>query len=199
VSLLDTALSQLAYVGAWHLTMGYQPQRMPDSSHPSQVPFQALPTADGWLVVACAKEKFYRALVRLLGAPELAEDPRFHTFADRLANREALVPLLKELSRRRTTAAWLEQLQGEVPCAPVNTVAEALADPTLVGDGGIVEFPHPDFGTVRSLASAIRVSGAPVLPRRGPKLGEDTDRVLAEVAGLPAAQIADLREAGVVG
>jgi crotonobetainyl-CoA:carnitine CoA-transferase CaiB-like acyl-CoA transferase len=198
VSLLDTALSQLAYVGAWHLTGGFQPRRMPDSSHPSQIPFQVLPTSDGWLVVACAKEKFYRSLVQRMGAPELAEDARFLTFADRLAHRETLVPILKELSRARTTAEWLELLRGEVPCAPVNSVEEALADPTLT-EGMILELPHPQFGVVREVASAIRASGEEVVHRRGPALGEDTDAVLRELGGLTEAQVTELRGAGVVG
>ena len=77
VSLFDNAIAHLAYLGAWHLSAGYQPQRWPDSSHPSQVPSQVLPTADGWLVVMCAKEKFYSNLVTIMGAPELADDPRF--------------------------------------------------------------------------------------------------------------------------
>ena len=131
VSLFDTALSQLIYVGAWHLTNGYQPQRTPDSSHPSQVPSQLLPTKDGWLVVMCAKEKFYRNLVRILGTPELAEDPRFNSFAQRLKHREALVPLLKARTHTRTTAHWLRLLKGQVPCAPVNSVEEALKDPQV--------------------------------------------------------------------
>ena len=88
VNLFDTALSQLGYLASWHLTKGYQPQRMPDSSHPSQIPSQVLPTRDGWLVVMCAKEKFYRNLVRIMGRPELAQDERFGNFADRLKNRE---------------------------------------------------------------------------------------------------------------
>ena len=99
VSLFDNAIAHLAYLGAWHLSAGYQPQRWPDSSHPSQVPSQVLPTADGWLVVMCAKEKFYSSLVSIMGAPELADDPRFRTFADRLENREVLGPILKDLSR----------------------------------------------------------------------------------------------------
>jgi crotonobetainyl-CoA:carnitine CoA-transferase CaiB-like acyl-CoA transferase len=198
VSLLDTALSQLAYVGAWHLTGGFLPRRMPDSSHPSQIPFQVLPTSDGWLVVACAKEKFYRSLVQRMGAPELAEDPRFRTFADRLAHRETLVPLLKELSRARTTAEWLELLRGEVPCAPVNSVEEALADPTLT-ESMILELPHPQFGVVREVGGAIRVSGESVEHRRGPALGEDTDAVLRDLAGLTETQIGELRRAGIVG
>ena len=93
VSLFATALSQLVYVGAWHLTGGYHPERTPDSSHPSQIPSQVLPTRDGWLVVMCAKEKFYRNLVRILGAPALADDPRFNSFEHRLAHRDEIIPL----------------------------------------------------------------------------------------------------------
>ena len=198
VSLLDTALAHLGYVGAWHLTGGFTPQRMPDSSHPSQIPSQVLPTQDGWLVVMCAKEKFYRNLVEIMGAPEMAEDPRFRTFPDRARNRESFVPLLKELSRRKTTAEWLALMEGKVPCAPVNSVEEALADPDLVREGMIQEFPHPQFGTVRLVGSAIQTTGQPVEPQRGPELGEQTDRVLSQLAGLSPDQIAELREARVV-
>ena len=133
VSLFDTALSQLGYVGAWHLTNGYQPTRTADSSHPTQVPSQLLPTRDGWLVVMCAKEKFYRNLVRILGAPELAEDPRFDTFAQRLKHREELGPLLKERTRTRTTAEWLRLLKGQVPCAPVNSGGGSPSGPAGAG------------------------------------------------------------------
>ena len=77
VSLFDSAFAQLAYVGAWYLSGGVEPQRCPDSSHPSQIPSQLLPTRDGHLVVMCAKEKFYRNLVCIMGRPELADDPRF--------------------------------------------------------------------------------------------------------------------------
>ncbi|MDP6586394.1 MAG: CoA transferase, partial [Anaerolineales bacterium] len=94
VSLFDTALSELAYVASWHLTKGYQPRRFRHSSHPSQVPSQLLPTKDGWMVVMCAKEKFYRSLVEIMGMPSLGADPRFATFEDRLTNRDVLLPIL---------------------------------------------------------------------------------------------------------
>ena len=197
VSLFDTALSELCYVGAWHLTRGYQPERTEDSSHPSQIPSQVLPTRDGWLVVMCAKEKFWQRLVETMGAPELAEDPRFRTFADRLENRDTLVPLLKELARQKTTAQWLELLRGRVPCAPVNSVAEALQDAQVEEDEMIVEVPHPVFGRVRQLASPIKVAGAVREHRRAPRLGEHTLEVLME-AGLSADDVDRLRARGVV-
>lgn len=198
VSLFDTAISELCYPAAWHLTKGYEPRRLADSSHPSQIPSQVLPTSDGWLVVMCAKEKFYQELVRIMGAPELADDPRFRTFADRLEHRDELVPLLKALSRQRTTAEWLALLQGSVPCAPVNTVAEALRDPQVAEDAMILDLPHPELGVVRQAASPIKVSDAPLAHRRGPKLGEDTDAVLRDLLGLSPDEIAALRDEGVV-
>ena len=195
VSLFDSAISHLSYVGAWHLTKGYEPQRWPDSSHPSQVPSQVLPTQDGWLVVMCAKEKFYQNLVMIMGAPELAEDARFRTFADRLENRDALGPILKDLSRRKTTAEWLDLLTGQVPCARVNTVEEALADPLAKDGGMLLDIPHPELGTVREVASPIKVGGTHVEHHRGPKLGEHTDQVLRDV-GLSTEKIDDLRRDG---
>jgi crotonobetainyl-CoA:carnitine CoA-transferase CaiB-like acyl-CoA transferase len=198
VSLFDTALSELGYVGAWHLTKGYQPKRMPDSSHPSQIPSQVLPTRDGWLVVMCAKEKFYQNLVQILGAPELADDPRFRSFPERMENREALAPILKDLSRQKTTAEWLQLLKGKVPCAPVNTVEEAFADPQVAEDEMILEMPHPEFGVVRQVASPIKISDAKIEHRRGPKLGEHTDAVLRAYLNLSQADIEMLRREGVL-
>ena len=198
VNLFDTALSLLGYVGAWHLTKGYEPKRMPDSSHPSQIPSQVLPTKDGWLVVMCAKDKFYWNLVRLFGAPELADDPRFHTSADRLENRDTLVPILKDLSRKETTAIWLERLKGEVPCAPVNTVEEAFQDPQVAEDEMILDLPHPEFGSVRQVASPIKISDSSTDHRCGPKLGEHTAAILETYLNLAADEIESLQADRVV-
>jgi crotonobetainyl-CoA:carnitine CoA-transferase CaiB-like acyl-CoA transferase len=198
VNLFDTALSELCYVGAWHLTKGYQPERTADSSHPSQVPSQLLPTSDGWLVVMCAKERFYQNLVRLIGLPELADDPRFRTFSDRLENREQLKPLLKQQTVSRTTEEWLRILRGHVPCAPVNSVEEAFRDPQVAEDDMIIETSHPEFGTVRQVNSPIRVSDYQHDHHRGPQLGEHTDDVLRESLKMTTEQIQQLREDGVL-
>ena len=128
VSLLDTAVSMLSYYAIWTLNRPWQPDRVADSGHQSLVPAQNFPTADGWIVVFCNKAKFWEALVDALELPELARDDRFATFADRLAHKDALVAILKARFAERTTEAWLARLRGRVPCAPVNTVAQALAD-----------------------------------------------------------------------
>ena len=198
VNLFDTALFHLSYPAAWHLTKGYQPKRMADSSHPSQVPSQVLPTKDGYIVVMCLKEKFYQRLVNIIGAPELADDPRFNSFAARLKNRDLLVPILKDLSRKKTTAQWLDLLTGQVPCAPVNTVEQAFADPQVAEDEMIIETDHPAFGTVRQVASPIKISDATKEHHRAPALGEHTDEILAEHLGMSQVQIDRLRQDGVI-
>ena len=198
VNLFDTALAHLGYVAAWYLTKGYQAHRTPDSSHPSQVPSQVVPTRDGWLVIMCAKEKFYRNLVHVLGAPELAEDSRFSSFADRLENREMLVPILKDRFRTKTTADWLALLRGKVPCAPVNTVAEAFSDPHVAENDMILDLPHPQYGAARVVASPVKVGGASVQPRRGPSLGEHNGSILGEYLGYSDHEIEKLRSDGAI-
>ena len=198
VNLFDTALANLGYVAAWFLTRGYQAHRTPDSSHPSQIPSQVVPTKDGWLVIMCAKEKFFQNLVRVLGVPELAEDARFCSFADRLENRDILVPILKDLFRKKTTADWLVLLKGKVPCAPVNTVEQAFADPQVAEDNMILALPHPEFGAVRVVASPIEVGGGSVEPRRGPSLGEHNESILSEYLGYSMPEIEKLRSDGTI-
>jgi crotonobetainyl-CoA:carnitine CoA-transferase CaiB-like acyl-CoA transferase len=121
---------------------------------------------------------------------------RFRTFADRLENRHILGPLLKNLSIRKTTTEWLDLLTGHVPCAAVNTVEEALADPLTKNEGMLLDIPHPEFGTVREIASPIKIGGTQIEHHRGPKLGEHTDEVLRDYLNLPENKIAELREEG---
>ncbi len=198
MSLFDTALSQLSYVGAWHLSRGYEPERQPDSSHPSQLPSQVLPTADGWLVVFCAKEKFFRNLVEILGSPEMADDSRFNSFATRLENCDVLSDTLKGLTRGRSTKAWLSELRGRVPCAPVNTVGEAFLDSLVAEDEMVWELPHPEFGVVKVVGNPIKFSGDEPPKRRGPSLGEHNDEILGDLTGLSRLEIEELRSDKVI-
>ncbi len=200
ISLFDTALAELMYVGTWVASRGYEPRRMPESAHPSMVPFQNLPTADGWIVVAAPKQALWEKVCETIGRVDLAADPRFADFAARDANREELLPILREEFRRRPTAEWVERLAAAgVPCGPVNSVAEALADPQATARDAVVEYEHPVLGTVRQLASPLRMDGAPREPARAPHRGEHTGALLAELCGYPPDRIRELSEAGVFG
>ncbi|MEV6162042.1 CoA transferase [Streptomyces sp. NPDC052052] len=202
VSLYDTAVSMLTYPAAWHLSAGFEPQRTRHSAHPSLVPFQAFEAADGWLVVGCAKEKFWRRLAKVLGHPEWAEPGHpYADFAGRRECREQLVPELEALFATRTVEDWLAVLTpAEVPCGPVHTVAQALADPHTEARGLIVESDHPRFGTVRSVASPVRVGDRPAgKAPRAPQRGEHTDTVLQDLLGYDADRVAGLRAKGAFG
>ena len=199
ISLLDTAVSMLSYFATWTLNRDWIPERTRDSAHQTLVPAQNFPTRDGWIVVFCNKEKFWRDLVDVLGAPQLADDPRFRSFGERFANRETLLPLLRERFATRTTEEWLERLRGRVPCAPVNDVRQALADPQVLARDMIVEVPHPEFGTLREVRSPVRTEGEIRQLRRAPRLGEHTDEILREVLSYSDGTIARLREGGIIG
>jgi crotonobetainyl-CoA:carnitine CoA-transferase CaiB-like acyl-CoA transferase len=197
VSLFDTAIAMLTYPATWHLTAGYQPTRSARSAHPSVVPFQNFPTADGWLVLACPKEKFWQRLAGAIGRPELATDSRFATMDARFANRGELLAILDEAFRARTTATWITVLTTVgVPCGPVNDVAEAFADPQTAARDLVVETEHPVLGTVRQPAGAVRVGDEKVHHRRAPLPDEHADDVLRGLLGYDDGRVDELRAAG---
>jgi crotonobetainyl-CoA:carnitine CoA-transferase CaiB-like acyl-CoA transferase len=200
VSLFETALHELVYIGPWAATRGYVPPRRHNSAHPSIVPFQNFQAADGWLVVAAAKEKFWERLCEVIGRPELAADPRFATMTARDENRGVLVPILEDVFRQKTVAEWLDLLvPAGVPSSKVNSVLEALEDPQTVARGDVVEYAHPVLGTVRSIRTPLRVSDGERPPTRGPFRGEHTAEVLQELCGYSPERVRELHAEGVFG
>jgi crotonobetainyl-CoA:carnitine CoA-transferase CaiB-like acyl-CoA transferase len=177
VALLDVALHELMYVGTWAASREHVPPRRSNSAHPSLVPFQNFETADGWIVVAAPKEKFWVRVCEAIGRPELATDPRFADFGARDRNREELAPILDEAFRARPSAEWLVLLRAAgVPSSPVNDVLGA------VGEARIVEYEHPTLGTVRQVASPLRLSDAEPPVGRAPFRGEH-DGEVADLLG----------------
>jgi len=199
VSLLDTAVSMLSYFAIWSLNREWTPERVADSGHQTLVPAQNFRTRDGWIVVFCNKDKFWAALVDALELPGLATDPRFATFADRFAHKGALLEILTPRFAARTTRDWLTRLSGRVPCAPVNTMQEALEDDQVSQREMILEVTHPSFGVLREVASPIKTAGAITTPAPAPQLGEHTESLLSELLHYPPERIAALRAAGVLG
>ena len=196
VSLFDVALHQLSYPGSWYLNEKLVTGRSPRSAHPTATPVQLFRTADGWIFIMCMTEKFWQELMRVLGQPPLASDPRFTTLPLRREHRDELTPLLDEIFSGDTTARWLQRLQGVLPAAPVNDMAQALDNPFPLATGMVRRTPHPLRDDFRALANPIKLDGQRLPSRSGPGLGADTDAVLAEL-GYDANEIAQLRERGI--
>jgi crotonobetainyl-CoA:carnitine CoA-transferase CaiB-like acyl-CoA transferase len=199
VSLYDTAMSLLTYPATWQLNAGYEPTRTKNSAHPSLVPFQAFRAADGWIVIGCAKEKFWTRLVDVLELPGLAADPRFVDFAARDRNRDELLPVLEKRLAEQSVDHWLALLRpAGVPSGPINDVAQALAEPHTLARGLIAETEHPQYGTVRQVVSPVRFGAEPPTYTRAPRRGEHLDEVLTMLR-YDDAKVAALTRAGAFG
>ena len=194
LSLLDAALHQTSYPAYWYLNEGFVTGRAARSAHPSVTPSQTFKTADGWVFVMAQMPKFWTLLADVIGAPHLKDDPRFATIPARLENREALTVILDGIFLQHPTAFWIEKLGGSVPVAPVYDLAQALDNP-LVAD--MLDTVDHSEGPLRVLANPIKLDGARLPNRAAPKLGADTDALLAEI-GYSGAQVAELRTNGVV-
>lgn len=191
LSLFDTALSMLTYPAIWALNGDFVPTRTHNSAHPSLVPFQAFEASDGWIVIACPKEKFWKRLATTIGRPELGTAELYATFTARRENAGTLLPVLDAVFATCPALDWLTELRAAgVPCGPVNTVSEALVDPQTDARGMIVETEHPRFGIVRQVRSAVRVGDTTPEYRRAPLLNEDFDYVLRDVLNYDAERIA---------
>jgi crotonobetainyl-CoA:carnitine CoA-transferase CaiB-like acyl-CoA transferase len=179
-SLYEVALSLLTYPATWYLSAGVQAVRHPMSAHPSIVPFQFFQTTDGYVAIACAKEKFFAELVVTLGLEDLLTEERFRDFAARSEHRNDVVSALGAVIERRSTADILAVLRGRVPCAPARSMEEAL-DPALLQDRGLlVEYDHPVLGTVRTVASPLTFDGFVPVPAPAPRLDGDRSALLPE-------------------
>jgi crotonobetainyl-CoA:carnitine CoA-transferase CaiB-like acyl-CoA transferase len=199
LSLLDCQVSLLTYLAQYFWTDGRVPGPL-GSGHASVVPYGALATADGHLIVAVLAEKFWNAFCQAVEREAWARDPRFAANHARVANRRLLMAMVEEVFATRTTAEWLERLRARgVPAAPIQTVDEVLADPQVRHRRMVVDLAHPRHGTLPTLGTPLKVDGArDLVPAPPPGLGEHTERVLRELLAYPEARIDELRREGAI-
>jgi crotonobetainyl-CoA:carnitine CoA-transferase CaiB-like acyl-CoA transferase len=176
VPLFESTLGWLANRGQEYLTSG-EDTGLIGNAHPSIVPYQTFDAEDKPLVVAVGNNTQFANLCKVIGRPELAEDERFATNPDRVANREALISELQREFSERPADEWADELRAAgVPSGPVNTLADVLADEHLLGSGMLQELNHPSAGHIEMLASPILIEGERLSIRRPPPtLGQHTD------------------------
>jgi formyl-CoA transferase/CoA:oxalate CoA-transferase len=200
ISLLDGLLAMQGYLGQLAMLTGESPRRV-GSDHHNVVPWGRFEAADGYLVIACLSQGFWRKLCESIGRPELVCDPRFVTNTDRNTNREELQGILNEILRGKTRAEWDEIFSaGDVPHGPVLDVAEALSQEQVAARGLITSAEHPTAGEVSLVGSPVRINGAAPSDgvRAAPLRGADTRGVASELLGMDSAEIDRLVAQGVL-
>ncbi|MCV2360531.1 CoA transferase [Paucibacter sp. TC2R-5] len=198
MALLDTQLAMLANLGANYLCTGQAPTRM-GNAHQNIVPYQAFEASDGHLILAIGNDHQFAKFCAIAGFPAWAQDPRFSTNAQRVRQRELLVPIIAAAIKTRPRDAWLSALEAaKVPCGAINNLAEAFADPQVQARGMARPMPHPLSPGLQLVSSPMNLSATPVSYRRAPPLlGQHTRELLLE-AGRTEAEIAALLQTGVI-
>ncbi|AWM40854.1 Formyl-coenzyme A transferase [Gemmata obscuriglobus] len=199
LALADCALAAQVNVAQAYLTGGTVPSRQ-GNAHLQIVPYQLFATADGWLVLNVGNDSQWRAFCAAAGTPELGSAPAFATNRQRVERRAEVVPMVEALMKRLGTAEWETRLtKANVPHAVVRTYADVFADPQMLARGMKLTVRDPAGNPVDLIGSPLHVHGAaapePTMP---PRLGAQTDAILAELLGLGADAVRTLRDKGVV-
>lgn len=201
MALLDVGMSVLANQAVGYLNANVIPERA-GNIHPSVGPYQDFPSKDGNVLLAIGNDGQFARFCAATGNADWSQDARFTKNSDRIINRKALAELLYPLMKTRTTAEWIKLLEDKaVPCGPINNIAEAFDDDQVKARGLHVQTPRDagdGIGTISTVASPMRLTATPPVVRRPPPaMGQHTEEILAEM-GRSQAQIAQLRESGVV-
>jgi crotonobetainyl-CoA:carnitine CoA-transferase CaiB-like acyl-CoA transferase len=181
-SLMEAAIHQTQYHAGMFFATGVNPQPT-GSAHILAAPYQAFPTADGWINVGGANQSNWERIVKVIGRPELAGDPRFRTNGERMRNLEALTALVSEALAPRPSAHWIAEFEkAGVPVGPVNRIGDMLADPQVAAREMVVELEHASAGATRALGLPVKFSRTPgKVQRAAPLLGQHTAEILGEL------------------
>jgi crotonobetainyl-CoA:carnitine CoA-transferase CaiB-like acyl-CoA transferase len=176
VPLFESTLGWLANRGQEYLISG-EDIGLIGNAHPSIVPYQTFHASDKLVVVAVGNDTQFANLCKVVGRPDLAEDERYATNPDRVANREALIAELQKEFSKRPAEEWAEQIRAAgVPSGPVNTLADVFADEHVLGSEILQELDHPSAGLLKMVASPVIIDGMrPPVRRPPPTLGQHAE------------------------
>ena len=195
LALLDTQIAVMANVASAYLCSDEIPKRWGNAS-PTIVPYQTLPTSDGWMIVAAGNNSQFRHFVTAGNEAHLADNPLYSENPMRVQNRDQLVPLLEAMTRKKTRAEWIALLEtANVPCGPINNFQEVFENEQVKARNIQIHVPHPTAGNMKLVASPMRLSKTPVEVRMAPPtLGQHTEEILREKLGLSAQEIELLKK-----
>lgn len=198
ISMLDAQISLLNYMATMHLLSGHVPAGA-GNGHFVHVPYNAYPTADGHVIVACIGDAFFERFVEFIDLPALRK-PEYKQQLVRFAAKAEIDALIGDVFRQHSTAHWLERLHAaRIPCGPVNNFAQALSDSQVLAREMVVEVPLKTGETVRMPGNPIKLSAAqPMAYTCPPALGEHTEDILGSLVGYAPEKLAALREAGAI-
>jgi crotonobetainyl-CoA:carnitine CoA-transferase CaiB-like acyl-CoA transferase len=199
IGMLDTHVAWLANQGMNYLATGENPPRL-GNQHPNIAPYQEFPTKDGYIILAVGNDPTFERFCKAFGQEALLSDPRFATNPIRVQNRQLVTDTLTPVMKSKTTAEWIDALEAlKIGCGPINTLEQVFADPHVQARDMVVEMAHGSGEKVKVIANPVKLSATPPSYRSAPPvLGEHTNAVLSDVLKMSAADIAALKEKGIV-
>lgn len=199
MALLDTQIAVMANVASAYLCSNEIPHRWGNAA-PTIVPYQTFPTSDSWIIVAAGNNGQFSHFVTAGGESHLAENPLYCENPLRVQHRKQLIPLLEEMTRKKTKAEWISLLEESgVPCGPINNFKEVFENEQVTARGVELQVPHPTTGSMKLVASPMRLSKTPTEVRMPPPtLGQHTEAILRDHLNLDTEAIDQLRKKGII-
>lgn len=199
LSLFETQVATLINIASSYLIAGELPKRW-GTAHATIVPYQAFRAKDDYVLIGVGSDDLWVKFCKVMDMPELAEDPRFRTNTDRVANRKECIRIVSEQVAKKEVAYWVEKCEeAGIPCGPINTLDKVFAHPQTKARKMVEEIDHPTAGRIKLVGIPVKLSETPGAVRLPPPLlGQHTEEVLKELCGYNDEEIASLRREGII-